>query len=73
MRVIAASMIGSSRHLKSLVAVLVRQAPVGLLNKSVPFFYVCIRTGIFNPEEAKYASGVVVDMPYPTDDVRLLT
>ncbi|MBN0978913.1 translesion error-prone DNA polymerase V subunit UmuC [Pseudomonas hygromyciniae] len=34
---------------------------------------VCIRTGMFNPEEAKYASGVVVDMPYPTDDVRLLT
>lgn len=31
-------MITSSRHLKSLVAVLVRQAPVGLLNKSVPFF-----------------------------------
>jgi DNA polymerase V len=34
---------------------------------------VCIRTGMFNPEEAKYANGVVVDMPYPTDDVRLLT
>lgn len=34
---------------------------------------VSIRTGMFNPEEAKYASGVVVDMPYPTDDVRLLT
>ena len=34
---------------------------------------VCIRTGLFNPEEAKYANGVVVDMPYPTDDVRLLT
>lgn len=32
-----------------------------------------IRTGMFNPEEAKYANGVVVDMPYPTDDVRLLT
>jgi len=28
---------------------------------------------MFNPEEAKYANGVVVDMPYPTDDVRLLT
>jgi DNA polymerase V len=34
---------------------------------------VCIRTGMFNPEEAKYANGVVVDMPYPTADVRLLT
>lgn len=34
---------------------------------------VCIRTGMFNPEEAKYANGVVVDMQYPTDDVRLLT
>ena len=34
---------------------------------------VCIRTGMFNPEEAKYANGLVVDMPYPTDDVRLLT
>jgi DNA polymerase V len=34
---------------------------------------VCIRTGMFNPNEAKYANGVVVDMPYPTDDVRLLT
>ncbi|VVM49885.1 Protein UmuC [Pseudomonas fluorescens] len=34
---------------------------------------ICIRTGMFNPEEAKYANGVVVDMPYPTDDVRLLT
>lgn len=33
---------------------------------------VSIRTGMFNPEEAKYANGVVVDMPYPTDDVRLL-
>ncbi|KAF2406303.1 DNA polymerase V subunit UmuC [Pseudomonas antarctica] len=33
----------------------------------------CIRTGMFNPEEAKYANGVLVDMPYPTDDVRLLT
>jgi len=34
---------------------------------------VSIRTGMFNPDEAKYANGVVVDMPYPTDDVRLLT
>ncbi|MNV57761.1 DNA polymerase V subunit UmuC [compost metagenome] len=28
---------------------------------------------MFNPEEAKYANGVIVDLPYPTDDVRLLT
>ncbi|MGY2279543.1 translesion error-prone DNA polymerase V subunit UmuC [Pseudomonas monsensis] len=34
---------------------------------------VSIRTGMFNPEEAKYANGMVIDMPYPTDDVRLLT
>ncbi|HDS1737044.1 Y-family DNA polymerase [Pseudomonas sp. BP8] len=34
---------------------------------------VSIRTGMFNPEEAKYASGVMVQLPYPTDDVRLLT
>lgn len=34
---------------------------------------VSIRTGMFNPDEAKYARGVVVTLPYPTDDVRLLT
>lgn len=34
---------------------------------------VSIRTGMFNPEEAKFANGVVIEMPYPTDDVRLLT
>ncbi|QQD55341.1 translesion error-prone DNA polymerase V subunit UmuC [Pseudomonas fluorescens BBc6R8] len=34
---------------------------------------VSIRTGMFNSEEAKYANGVIVDLPYPTDDVRLLT
>lgn len=34
---------------------------------------VSIRTGMFNPDEAKYANGVLIDMPYPTDDVRLLT
>ncbi len=33
---------------------------------------VYIRTGMFNPEEAKYANGVVVNMPYPTDDVGCL-
>jgi len=34
---------------------------------------VSIRTGMFNPDEAKYANGVVIALPYPTDDVRLLT
>jgi len=34
---------------------------------------VSIRTGMFNPDEAKYANGVIVELPYPTDDVRLLT
>ncbi|MEA9979894.1 MULTISPECIES: translesion error-prone DNA polymerase V subunit UmuC [unclassified Pseudomonas] len=34
---------------------------------------VSIRTGMFNAEEAQYANGVVVDLPYPTDDIRVLT
>ncbi len=34
---------------------------------------VSIRTGMFNPDEAKYANGLIVELPYPTDDVRLLT
>ena len=34
---------------------------------------VSIRTSMFNPEEAKYANGVLIELPYPTDDVRLLT
>ncbi|MGH8390320.1 MAG: translesion error-prone DNA polymerase V subunit UmuC [Pseudomonas sp.] len=34
---------------------------------------VSIRTGMFNPEEAKYGNGVLISLPYPTDDVRLLT
>lgn len=32
-----------------------------------------IRIGMFNPDEAKYANGVLVELPYPTDDTRLLT
>lgn len=32
-----------------------------------------VRTGLFNPGEAKYANGVLVELPYPTDDTRLLT
>lgn len=34
---------------------------------------VSIRTGMFNPDEAKYANGVLIELPHPTDDVRLLT
>ncbi|WP_341959150.1 translesion error-prone DNA polymerase V subunit UmuC [Pseudomonas sp. RC10] len=34
---------------------------------------VSIRTGMFNPEEAKYANGALVVLPYPTNDVRLMT
>ena len=34
---------------------------------------VSIRTGMFNPDEAKYANCVLIELPYPTDDVRLLT
>lgn len=34
---------------------------------------VSVRTGMFNPDEAKYANGIVVELPYPTDDTRLLT
>lgn len=32
-----------------------------------------IRTGMFNPDEAKYAQGVLVELPYPTNDTLLLT
>ena len=34
---------------------------------------VCIRTGMFNPDEAKYAKGAMCELPSPTDDIRLLT
>lgn len=34
---------------------------------------VSIRTGMFSPEEAKYANGALVELPYPTNDVRLMT
>ena len=34
---------------------------------------VSIRTGMFNPEEAKYANGALVELPYPSNDVRLMT
>lgn len=28
---------------------------------------------MFNPDEARYANGVLVELPYPTNDVRLIT
>ncbi|KRW59916.1 translesion error-prone DNA polymerase V subunit UmuC [Pseudomonas sp. TTU2014-080ASC] len=34
---------------------------------------VSIRTGMFNPEEAKYARGLICELPYPTDDTRVIT
>ncbi|MEE5177125.1 Y-family DNA polymerase [Pseudomonas alliivorans] len=34
---------------------------------------VSIRTGMFSPDEAKYANGALVQLPYPTNDVRLMT
>lgn len=34
---------------------------------------VSIRTGMFNPDEARYANGVLVELPYPSNDVRLIT
>lgn len=34
---------------------------------------VSIRTGMFNPDEAKYSKGVLCELPYPTDDTRLVT
>ncbi|KRW65138.1 DNA polymerase V subunit UmuC [Pseudomonas sp. TTU2014-096BSC] len=34
---------------------------------------ISIRTGMFNPDEPKYAQGMVCELPYPTDDTRLIT
>lgn len=34
---------------------------------------VSIRTGMFNPDEAHFAKGVLVELPYPTNDTLLLT
>ena len=34
---------------------------------------VSIRTGMFNPDEPKYARGVICELPYPTDDTRVIT
>lgn len=32
-----------------------------------------IRTGMFNPDEPKFARGVLCELPYPSDDTRLIT
>ncbi len=34
---------------------------------------VSIRTGMFNPDEPKFAKGMLCELPYPTDDTRLIT
>ena len=34
---------------------------------------ISVRTGMFNREEEKHANGVLVELPYPTDEVRLMT
>jgi DNA polymerase V len=33
---------------------------------------VSLRTGMFTPSEAKYANGLLCQLPYPTDDTRLI-
>lgn len=33
---------------------------------------ISLRTGLFNPDEAKYANGILYVLPYPTDDTRLI-
>jgi DNA polymerase V len=34
---------------------------------------VSIRTGMFNPDEPRFAQGVAVEAPYPTDNTRLIS
>lgn len=34
---------------------------------------VSIRTGMFNPDEPKFAKGMMCELPYPTDDTRVIT
>lgn len=34
---------------------------------------VSIRTAMFNPDEPKFARGVICELPYPTDDTRVIT
>ncbi|WP_373187492.1 translesion error-prone DNA polymerase V subunit UmuC [Halopseudomonas sp.] len=33
---------------------------------------VAIRTGMFNPDEVKFSRGIVCELPYPSDDTRLI-
>jgi DNA polymerase V len=34
---------------------------------------VSIRTGMFNPDEPRYAQGALVELPYPTNDTLMMT
>jgi DNA polymerase V len=34
---------------------------------------ISVRTGMFNLDEAKYANGVLVELPYPTHDMLLMS
>ena len=34
---------------------------------------VSIRTGMFKSDEVKYAKGIICELPYPTDDTRVIT
>ena len=34
---------------------------------------ISIRTSMFNPDEPKFARGVICELPYPTDDTRIIT
>ena len=34
---------------------------------------VTIRTVMFNPDEPKFARGMICELPYPTDDTRIIT
>lgn len=34
---------------------------------------VSIRTGMFNPDEPKFGRGIICELPYPTDDTRIIT
>ena len=31
-----------------------------------------IRTGMFNPNEAKFAKGIICELPFPSDDTRVI-
>jgi DNA polymerase V len=61
--------------LKEAVATYVQRAAEKLRaqNSLCKKIRVSIRTGMFNPEEPKYANGALVELPYPTNDVRLMT